>query len=264
MIMIYLVYCKVSGKIYIGKHKIRSTDTLDPWYLGSGKLLFREIERYGRENFQRIVLEYCQDEHTASQREVFWVQKYAPELNILIGGQTFDWTEKYKKEHPEEFAAHEKNRSKRLSGKNHPMYGKKMSSIQKEKLRRSHIGNPPWNKGLKTGPLSEAHREKISKANKGKKKPPFSKKHRENISKASMGRVPWNKGKKMPPPPNKGKFKYPFKEIIDEILAGAKYEAVQERYGIKSLSTITAYKHIYEKDTQNNYRIEKYGGPDAE
>lgn len=52
----------------------------------------------------------------------------------------------------------------------------------------------PWNKGLKTGKLSETHRKNISDANKGKTPKNF--KMMQKLGwKASKGRPPWNKGK---------------------------------------------------------------------
>ena len=52
----YLVYkttCLINGKIYIGQHQ-----TFDPNdnYLGSGKELNEDIEKFGRANFKREIL----------------------------------------------------------------------------------------------------------------------------------------------------------------------------------------------------------------
>lgn len=55
----YLVYkttCLLNGKIYIGKHE---TFDLNDGYLGSGVLIRRAIEKYGRENFKREILFEC-------------------------------------------------------------------------------------------------------------------------------------------------------------------------------------------------------------
>ncbi|HEC64451.1 MAG TPA: DUF559 domain-containing protein [bacterium] len=55
-----------------------------------------------------------------------------------------------------------------------------------EKTRQKMKGRVPWNKGLKTGPISNEHKLAISKVLKGRKQP--------NISKALKGRKIWNKG----------------------------------------------------------------------
>ena len=44
----------INGKKYIGKHKSNKFDT---WYLGSGIVLKKAIKKYGRENFQTIIIE---------------------------------------------------------------------------------------------------------------------------------------------------------------------------------------------------------------
>lgn len=98
----------------------------------------------------------------------------------------------------------------------------KRYKIYIERLRKSHLGLIPWNKGKKTGPLSDKHKQKISDAHKGKLPKNFkllhssemrekarlanrgkrrSEKTRKKMSQAqmdkqnSLGIIPWNKGK---------------------------------------------------------------------
>lgn len=54
---IYLWINRVNGKKYIGRHK---GDENDP-YVGSGKYFRRAYKKYGRENFERIILEHIDD-----------------------------------------------------------------------------------------------------------------------------------------------------------------------------------------------------------
>lgn len=69
--------------------------------------------------------------------------------------------------------------------------GKPMSEDAKDKIRKKRAGMPPWNKGLKTGPLSEDHKRKCSESGKQKI---FTEEHKKNISKSLKGRkAPWVK-----------------------------------------------------------------------
>lgn len=49
--------------------------------------------------------------------------------------------------------------------------GKKTSKETKVKMSKANKGKVPWNKGKKTGPLTQEHREAISKARTGKPHP---------------------------------------------------------------------------------------------
>jgi len=113
---------------------------------------------------------------------------------------------------------------KGLSGKEHPMYGRKHSEESKRKMSKSSKGKPSSFKGKKHTAaakrknrlahlgktasratkikqsrarkgkkLSRNHSKNISRSLKGKKK---SRQHKKNLSKAAKGRIPWNKGKK--------------------------------------------------------------------
>ena len=50
-------------------------------------------------------------------------------------------------------------------------------------------GNIPWNKGLKTGPLSDEHKLKISLYNKGRKGKKLTKETREKMSFSATGKL---------------------------------------------------------------------------
>ena len=66
------------------------------------------------------------------------------------------------------------------------------SEETKQKMRESHKSQIPWNKGLKTGPLSSAH---IAKSVAGRIGKPRSNESKEKQSASMKGRTPWNKGK---------------------------------------------------------------------
>ena len=48
------------------------------------------------------------------------------------------------------------------SGPLNPMYGKKHTEESKQLMREAKLGKPSWNKGIKTGPMSEETKKKKS------------------------------------------------------------------------------------------------------
>jgi group I intron endonuclease len=67
--VIYETINKINGKRYIGKDKHN-----DPNYLGSGKILNKAIKKYGKENFVKTILEYCDSEEHMAEREQHWIE----------------------------------------------------------------------------------------------------------------------------------------------------------------------------------------------
>lgn len=61
-----------NGRKYIGK---RHYDKWGQWekYLGSGKILKQAIEKYGAENFSRVILEECETKEIMAERERFYI-----------------------------------------------------------------------------------------------------------------------------------------------------------------------------------------------
>lgn len=87
---IYKITNLVNGKIYIGKDT-----TNDSNYFGSGKLIKLSIQKYGKENFTKEILEECYDYNTLSIREKFWIEHYNSSdltkgYNISPGGNGGD------------------------------------------------------------------------------------------------------------------------------------------------------------------------------
>ena len=174
--IIYKTTCLITGKIYIGQHKILNEKTLDPWYIGSGPTLMKEIEKYGRENFKREILK----DHISSRKllnvwEYIFTKKYNsidPNIgyNVVCGSTNGINCDIYFTSLPE---VREKIRQGKIGSKN-PRYGIKESEETKKKKSLSMMGK---NKGS----LSEEHRKKISVAKKGKK---LSEIHREHIREA--------------------------------------------------------------------------------
>ncbi|QIG70672.1 Seg-like homing endonuclease protein [Rhizobium phage RHph_I1_18] len=92
---VYITRNKINGKAYIGKHT-----GSDCWYLGSGKLLKRAIAKYGRENFEREILEYVDDTLHIDIVEQKWIDLYDAVnsemfYNLTAGGTGGNKLEKY-------------------------------------------------------------------------------------------------------------------------------------------------------------------------
>ena len=68
--IIYKTTNLINGKIYIGQdsHNI-------PSYLGSGKLIQLAILKYGKENFVKEVLAYCNSPEDLDEKEKYWIKE---------------------------------------------------------------------------------------------------------------------------------------------------------------------------------------------
>lgn len=73
--MYYFVYETtnvINGKTYRGCHK---TTNLCDGYLGSGKILFLAIKKYGKENFNRQIIEFSESEEDMYELEKIYVDE---------------------------------------------------------------------------------------------------------------------------------------------------------------------------------------------
>lgn len=205
---IYKITNLSNGKIYIGK------DEKDrPFYMGSGLIIKQAIKKYGKENFDKEILETCYSKEDLCKREKYWIEtlnSITPAgYNISPGGNGGD----VRTNHPDKKESIEKFRLK--------MLGHSVSQETREKIGLGNKKVDPIirkNSGRKAGDTklkrfkergftekelnahklntqrlikfnkSEEGRKAVSKALKGQPKPPFTKEHRENIGKSSKGR----------------------------------------------------------------------------
>lgn len=168
---VYLTTNLINGRKYVGKH---STNNLEDGYLGSGKLLKQAIKKNGRENFKREILEFCDSEILAWEKE----KEYCVKLNVICDDTFYNFTD---------------------GGEgNNYWVGKQRSDETKNKISKSRKGLKAWNKGLPPEEqphfgkkYSEERKNKISESHKGKE---FSESHKKNLSLSHIGNKPWNKG----------------------------------------------------------------------
>jgi len=84
---IYKTTNSLNGKYYYGAH---STKNIDDGYLGSGVSLKKAIQKYGKENFYREIIEFCNEENEMYLKEEKIVaEHYKKEecYNMNVGGK---------------------------------------------------------------------------------------------------------------------------------------------------------------------------------
>lgn len=155
--IIYKTTNLINGKIYIGKD-VKNKKS----YLGSGTILKKAIEKHGKENFLKEIIEYCKNNDELCKREIYWIKKLNS-TNKNIGY----------------------NISK---GGNGGVFGKIQS--KKTRIKKSN--------SLKNRVFSQKHKERISNALKGVSKSDIHKeKVKESLKKIYLeGFVSPSKGKK--------------------------------------------------------------------
>lgn len=128
---IYKITNKINNMKYIGKRSCKCPIEEDK-YMGSGVLIKRAIKKYGIENFEKEIIEVCDSETIAYEREKQWIKhlnavKSRDYYNIKDGGygNTKEDVLRYFNNMSEE---KRKIRSYKLSlankGENNCMYGK--------------------------------------------------------------------------------------------------------------------------------------------
>lgn len=106
---IYKTTNLINNKQYIGQH----FGELDDSYIGSGSLIQKAINKYGKENFKKEILKICQNREEADRAEKdFIIQFNAVEDNNFYnlqeggtGGDGWRACHRWLKDHPEEAKA---------------------------------------------------------------------------------------------------------------------------------------------------------------
>lgn len=131
-----------TGVVYIGKHK----GIFNPSYLGSGILITRAINKYGKHNFKIELISYAKNKENLNKLEIDIIAKYRKNIgknnlyNISQGG---DGGKVYE-----------------IS----PMLGRSHNKKSRKKMSDSHKKrwiNPTWDENKRRKKISEVHRNKI-------------------------------------------------------------------------------------------------------
>ena len=185
---IYNTVNKINSKNYIGLHKCESKEKDD--YIGSGELLYRAIEKYGIDNFEKTILEVCETLEQVSFLEKLYIKFYRLsgkcKYNIHDGGfGGWDYVNK-----------NGLNRYK--------------SDDARKNMSKARKGKEPWNKG-KSGIYSEETLHKIRMANTGKKQSEETKEKRRMLmqgNKYNLGKTRSEEDKRKRSESRKGKHLY--------------------------------------------------------
>lgn len=108
-----------TGKIYVGKHKATK---FDENYYGSGKYWLPEVEKYGKDQVKREILEWCLSEDELNSREIFWIKELNSRdknigYNKAVGGF-----------------------NPSFPGELNPRYGKIVSDETRQKISKANAG----------------------------------------------------------------------------------------------------------------------------
>ena len=202
--IIYETTNLINGKIYRGCHK---TDNLDDGYLGSGGNLIKAIKKYGKDNFERTILHYCNSLEEMIAKEAECVNeefvKRIDTYNQQTGGLSYGvlCTESKKKISDAIKHAHATGVYKDVKHRDTISESEKIkiSNTLKERYANQahHLkGTEPWNKGMIGAQVAW---------NKGKVVGPYTdesnakrsatlKDRYANQEHHLIGTAPWNKG----------------------------------------------------------------------
>ena len=178
---IYIITNLVNNKKYIGQRRAFEGSPEDDNYYGSGTLITRAVALYGKENFKRDIIEYCNTIEELNEAEIKWIKHYDAVVsdefyNIAWGGFSGDtWTgrpEEDKEAFREIIRESNKNRVRNpenITGNKNPAFGKKWCNdgVTNYLLSQEDIQT----KNLTIVRIrTKEHNMKIAKALKGKKK----------------------------------------------------------------------------------------------
>lgn len=180
---IYLTENLINHKLYIGQHRYKEKK-VDKRYYGSGKLLWRAIDKYGLSNFDVYILEFIGSYDKMGGREYHWTHKYeAVEnpmfYNLVDGGdvRVAEQNSFYGKHHTEE--------TRRIISEKNKEYWKVHDVWNKGKTVPPDI-REKISDTLKKYVITDLHRRHLSEALSGENNPMYGKHHTEE-SKKSIG-----------------------------------------------------------------------------
>ena len=179
MYYIYEIKNEINGKTYIGQHK---TNNIADSYIGSGVVLHRAYEKYGKENFTKKIIAICETSQNADILEKVFIALYRAEgkaeYNICDGGNGIICSG--------EFEIQRRLKISKAS-KGHVVTKETREKISKSNKGKKHLHDEKTKK--KIGYCSKEHwKRKGFKENVGKK-------ISESLTGRKRNEPAWNKGK---------------------------------------------------------------------
>jgi len=106
---VYKTTNTINGKVYIGQH--RKTYFEGNKYLGSGFVLDRAIQKYGKDKFKVELLEFCDTKKKLDEKEKYYIKHFnttniSKGYNIACGGQGGDLGPEVRKKISEKLKGH--------------------------------------------------------------------------------------------------------------------------------------------------------------
>ncbi|NFO41112.1 hypothetical protein FDB42_13610 [Clostridium botulinum] len=175
---IYITTNMINGKRYIGQRRFYKN-----WeeYLGSGKLIIRAINKYGKENFERDVVAIAYSKEELDKLEIDFIKNYdATKSNNFYNIASGGWTNNFIGKPDDEMNDFKRRMSEMNKGKNSFWYGKHHTEETKEKIRSKKLGSHIH---------TEEFKKYLSDINSGEKHPQYGKhKNKDTIYKISKSK----------------------------------------------------------------------------
>ncbi len=132
---IYLTINLINNKAYVGAHKSK---VFDRKYKGSGKILWRAIEKYGWDNFESVILEWCSSKKELYNEEARIIKllncvESSMYYNIMPGGHGGDNKSSLTEDEYQEY-----RKRVSISKKDRPRTSKELEHLNK--LHSNRIG----------------------------------------------------------------------------------------------------------------------------
>lgn len=184
--IIYKTTNLINGKIYIGQ-----SINDDPKYLGSGVFLKNAIEKHGKENFIKEIIDNTDSVDELNEKEIYWIEKYNSTdknigYNLCSGGKGFKI---YYGKSDEQISEIHENLSKIHKEKwNNMLINMNDKDLRKLSESRSEISKKSWDIS------EEEYKEKCKRISEGLKNSDFNfkdqlKSYWDNLDKEEIDKI---------------------------------------------------------------------------